>query len=1695
MAHAKAQAAAGPPDDKWNTDLLQQTSDEEEQRPQDVVDSLFSFIYDEENKHDDGLSDTEDSVEVPHNGGTQQPQDMVDSLFSFIYDEDLYDDGFSDPDDSVEVPHNDSWPQDKEEEHIYQNLSELDTNRKDGTPVYDEEPQCKKPRFSCLDTGVLGQSVDSGVLSNISCEPLCPSSPNNKTSHGKDSQNDLQEVVKVGNGTSIVRVASVCGTGSNGGSDNSGGGGGDGGGVRVTTTSNVYVNPHAAPLTTTSIYLHADPVISMDTHIGTPDNIDMFSPVDSANTFNNNGDLPLCPPTVGSPSLTITINQNTHVTALPENKAGPFVDQEVGCKTDSAVVQEIGCRKESVVVQEVGCKMDPVVAQLEEFNAKFPSFEECIDDVDDDIAEPETGLSGVNSLGQCNRDQPILDIVAIQCEFVDEIDLDKENRSEHNDILENTSASKTKSSEIGCSGIKPCKSDSEREVSGEVIVSPRKGDMEEEEAVSWQFVPCVVSDRYNQRQRRPASGPQAAGDNGSQLVVAPVQVVPDIDSSNGQQRNDTGPATSGRDVFDGFDAVDNNEATSGSSADAIKRAESQESEYNATLDGSLSVKDLVRDSSSLVQAFNARFPSDPTRVTHNPIYKSCDTISPLEPVFTSCDVITLDTYDPKRSTESNTDDDIIADPTLSRDNYASPMSLSPNSGDTGGAYSSVSSTDGRVSASSTEHDSLTDNSRVSSLAFNDDGRSLSPYSSDDGIISGGATSPEPPRGCTSPPCERGASCSAPPSEHGANSTCCETPCTESVCDDCLSCSCDEGISDDDYEDDTSGDGLGAAVSRAVRRSMRRMKRLRLSGRRRSSRRGHRSSPDQERPTSGVSQETEVRRELPPAPEVGLATVRSPATASIMVTSLMAALAPSSSLEAPISPRETLTTPQDINTTNRSQESSNVRSGRSGRRRRSHQRSSRNRGGAHQDPSTANPLGTGPGDPSNGPLSLDSYYSGSSGPLSTSTPMHTSLPSSPIPPASPTRLSEDEGPWAADGSFIPRSLLNTSVAPSSSSSSSSTSPTTTTTSNTGQPPPSTVSQASLLPTSQQLSTGRQNNSSEATTGRPNSSQDRDSASPTARGTGSTTTTTGRSGGPRPPTTSSHSRDRRRHRRRDDGSSQANDRNNNTQAAAPTTTTGGDNTTNSDTTSPPTTTTTNTTTRTAPRPPPNRSNRRNMSNGGLGHVTLESERAHVQGGTWDHSHSALMASLAVTVTTFNISRFAILGAHFGWCFIVQWVLVSIVLGLPLMTFHVTVGKYLGAGVIDMWRISPIFQGVGFSVVIAQALLGVYCCVPTAWLFVYFRDSFITHNNRFRWADCQLVDCTAANASKETLVIEGVPSYFNTKVLQRNETNDWMQELGSLKFDLAFNIALIWIITLIALSKGNQSYGKVCYIVFLLPLLCYLVVCVYLTSWTDDLYINKTNSSFMDPMCWMSASREVFLVWGLHGAVLQQMAAHNRKNHSLYRDTTVLTIITMLVLILAAVMGSSCLAGIIDFDLYPKPSSFENTETAQFLSKTNQAFHPGFGSDINQIERKIYPVPEYSAIPTYSVAYDNFYTGIRIRPLKTREQDLMGDRREPGVSGYQSIRVATELFPALLAINTARQISPFWSSLFYLSLLLFGIAQQLAVWRTVVEAVIRINHERLQPWETFITFLCCLFGFSAALPMATGAGIHILYFWTML
>jgi solute carrier family 6 (neurotransmitter transporter) len=65
--------------------------------------------------------------------------------------------------------------------------------------------------------------------------------------------------------------------------------------------------------------------------------------------------------------------------------------------------------------------------------------------------------------------------------------------------------------------------------------------------------------------------------------------------------------------------------------------------------------------------------------------------------------------------------------------------------------------------------------------------------------------------------------------------------------------------------------------------------------------------------------------------------------------------------------------------------------------------------------------------------------------------------------------------------------------------------------------------------------------------------------------------------------------------------------------------------------------------------------------------------------------------------------------------------------------SLGQYLSAGIVDMWRISPIFTGIGAGLLISQALIGLYTAVGVSWMFIYFRDSFVTRLDQYRWGKC--------------------------------------------------------------------------------------------------------------------------------------------------------------------------------------------------------------------------------------------------------------------------------------------------------------------------------------------------------------------------
>lgn len=118
----------------------------------------------------------------------------------------------------------------------------------------------------------------------------------------------------------------------------------------------------------------------------------------------------------------------------------------------------------------------------------------------------------------------------------------------------------------------------------------------------------------------------------------------------------------------------------------------------------------------------------------------------------------------------------------------------------------------------------------------------------------------------------------------------------------------------------------------------------------------------------------------------------------------------------------------------------------------------------------------------------------------------------------------------------------------------------------------------------------------------------------------------------------------------------------------------------------------------------------------------------------------------------------------------------------------------------------------------------------------------------------------------------------------------------------------------TEGLRSYGKVVYAFGTLPLLGYFVVCVKVLGYSSSIpniggiggVLDRTpwNEFFIDTKVWVVAAREVFMTWGVCGAIVMQIASHNRYNHPLRRDVTIVIALTLFTLLLSGFLASACL-----------------------------------------------------------------------------------------------------------------------------------------------------------------------------------------------
>ncbi len=79
--------------------------------------------------------------------------------------------------------------------------------------------------------------------------------------------------------------------------------------------------------------------------------------------------------------------------------------------------------------------------------------------------------------------------------------------------------------------------------------------------------------------------------------------------------------------------------------------------------------------------------------------------------------------------------------------------------------------------------------------------------------------------------------------------------------------------------------------------------------------------------------------------------------------------------------------------------------------------------------------------------------------------------------------------------------------------------------------------------------------------------------------------------------------------------------------------------------------------------------------------------------------------------------------AWGRIVDQWLPLIFAGVPLFLSEMSIGQFSSSGAVNVWRLCPLFRGMGFAMVMVSGVVAPYYNMIIAWAFVFLYHSFTT------------------------------------------------------------------------------------------------------------------------------------------------------------------------------------------------------------------------------------------------------------------------------------------------------------------------------------------------------------------------------------
>ncbi|EEC18529.1 sodium-neurotransmitter symporter, putative [Ixodes scapularis] len=419
-----------------------------------------------------------------------------------------------------------------------------------------------------------------------------------------------------------------------------------------------------------------------------------------------------------------------------------------------------------------------------------------------------------------------------------------------------------------------------------------------------------------------------------------------------------------------------------------------------------------------------------------------------------------------------------------------------------------------------------------------------------------------------------------------------------------------------------------------------------------------------------------------------------------------------------------------------------------------------------------------------------------------------------------------------------------------------------------------------------------------------------------------------------------------------------------------------------------------------------------------------------GNWTSGVEFLLSCLSYAVGLGNIWRFPYLCyRNGGGAFLIPYSIMLFFVGLPLFFLELSFGQYASEGPITIWKISPLFQGIGYAMFMMTTLVGVYYNMILAWSMFYLLSSLTT---QLPWSSCDnWWNTNGVHLSNGSCVIkdEVEPSVWDSVVNSTDNTKmasdeyfhnfvldltEGIHDLGGLRWQLALCLLACWVIVFFCLSRGVKTMGKVVYFTALFPYVVLVILlvrsCTLEGSYDGIMfYLTPQWHRLLEARVWGDAAMQIFFSLSPCWGGLITLASYNRFHNNCYRDT---------LFICFGNCGTSFFAGFVIFSI------------VGFMANK-------LGVDVSQVAAQ-----------------------------------------GPGLA-----------FVAYPEAVTHLPLPPLWAFLFFFMLMTLGMGTQFTLIETVVTTIVDTFPEKLQHRKPLVLLVCCIFLYLAGLIICTNGGMYVL------